>query len=158
MSYKNVKISEAMEYVEQLLKDAVAQLPDREKVDVERPGTIEGYRLSHGRGSFLIVPGKGTLDNKEFPNTIIQDHDMMIYVYPVIKYISGRNEPADYVDFVMDTLTGVEIQPAEGSKRADRQMYATDWTVVKEEHGEWWFLVGVVLPYSRFEKEYLQNQ
>lgn len=158
MDFRNVKISEVMNFVERLLKEAVALLDDKERVAVEQPPTIESYHLSHQRGALLIVPGKGLLDNEEFANTIVQKHNIMIYVYAVVNHIPGRRSPSDYVDFIMDTLTGTEILPEEGSKRGDRQMYCTDWTVVKEERGEWWFLVGAVLPYSRFEKEYLQNQ
>jgi hypothetical protein len=158
MNFRNVKISEAMNLVEQLLKDAVALLPDKEKVKVHQPATIENYRLDHQRGALLIIPGKGLLDNEDMANAIIQKHNMMIYVYAVVNYIESRNHPSDYIDFILDTLTGKEIVPEEGSRRGDRQIYCTDWTLIKEERGEWWFLVGAVLPYSRFEQEFINNQ
>lgn len=147
-----------MNFVEQLLKEAVAQLPGKEKVDVQQPGTIEGFRRSHQRGHLLIVPGRGLLDNEEMADAIVQKHDMAIHVYPVINYITGRDHPSAYIDFIMDTLTGVEIEPSNGSKRGDRRIYCTDWNVVKEERGEWWLFVAAVTPYTRFEKEFIDQQ
>lgn len=152
MAKRNATIQDGMDIIEQQLNDAAALLNNDQRIAVEQPGSITSYRLQHPRGSLLIVPGKGNFQPKGNPGNVILDHNMFVDVYVVVNYLAGKEHPSFYVDFVMETLNGVEID----TKRSDRQLICYDWDVVKEERGEWWFVVSVMIPLVRYEKDYFK--
>lgn len=152
---KNLQIIEVIDSTEELLKKAVQEnLSIENQVKVEQPFAIETYTLSHSRGSLLVTPGGGKFKKSDLPHTIIQDHDIQLDIYPVIRNISNQMKPWGYIDFIYDTLVGTEIE----SRRTERQIYAAGWEAVKEENGIWWFRVSIIIPTERAEKNLLNNQ
>ena len=158
--YSNLKISEAKKLLKDELDQQILELDAADQVKTEYPISVEEYKLNHPRGALLVVykgsDYKGSNnDASKLESFILQDRDIHIGVICIIrKNASGGMDVDDYVDFVKESLTGLVT----AADRADNKTYpiADEW--MKEDGGEWWYGITILVPGLNVEQEILDNQ
>lgn len=137
--------------IKQLIRDRLQQAVNSDlatnlRIPVEIPPTIDNYKLSHPIGAYLIVYRGSKYASKNLKLVIAQNRDVEIGVIVVSRY---RNEytPEDYVDFALNSLSGIEMQ----AKRTDRKVYCVSDEFIGEENGIWWYAMTLVVPVEFFE-------
>ena len=135
------------------LQDEIDNIDDaKEKVLVEQPLSIENYKLSHPKGSLLVIYRGSTFEDTQSENSIIQNRNIEIGVIAVIRASYTGKTVEEWVQFIIDTVSGLWI-------KADyKQIYVSDDEFIKEENGVWWYAVTVRVP-TRYmtHKEFNQS-
>ena len=150
-----INIAGAKKLVKEALEAAILELEDPgDVVKVEYPLSVEEYKLNHPRGALLVFSKGGDYKDSKLESAILQDRNMQIGVIAVIKKKQSGMEPEDYIDFAKETLTGLEISV----DRGDHKSYPIQDEWIKEEGGEWWYGLTVVIPTLNIEQEILENQ
>lgn len=149
------KASKALNLAEQLLISGVDKLDQPDKVKVEQPGSAKNYTLSHVRGALLILYGGSAYSKTdERNNAVLMKRDIVVSVIVWIRHYDKRMAACDYVDFVLDALTGAEIENTR--PEYERKIYPIDDDLVEEKNGEWQYIVRVGVPTDYVEQKYKQ--
>lgn len=152
--YTQLKISEAKKIIKDKLDLEILSLPESERLITEYPLSIEEYKLNHPRGALLIVYKGSDFQKSKVEGFQIQPRDLQIGIIAVIKKNNGSKDPEEYVDFIKDSLTGIEIQV----EREEKKTYPVKDEWLKEESGEWWYAVTIIVPTMSIEKKILDHQ
>jgi hypothetical protein len=141
-------IKEYKEILKQKLEYAIQQnLESSKRIPVELPVALENYVLRHPVGAYLIIYKGSNYANKDLKNAVAQNRDMEFYVVVAARHRTDHT-PEDYLDFAIDTLSGIEIEAI----RTDRKIYCKEDEWLKEENGEWWYAATFVVPSEFFEQ------
>ena len=155
MAYQTpINIAGAKTLVKEALEAAILDLDAEERVPVVYPISVEEYKLNNPRGAFLIVYKGADYKDTKLDSFILQDRNIQIGVIAVIRKKQSGMEPEDYIDFARETLTGLAIQVDRGENKSFP--IQDEW--IKEEGGEWWYGITVVIPTLNIEAEILENQ
>lgn len=150
-----LNIKGAKELVKTTLEAAILELENPEDVvKVEYPLSVEEYKLNHPKGALLVVYKGADYKDTKLELAILQDRDIHIGIIAVIKKKSSGMDPEDYIDFVRETLTGLEITV----DRGDNKSFPFEDMWMKEEGGEWWYAITVLIPTLNIEQAILDNQ
>jgi hypothetical protein len=150
-----LNIKGAKDLVKTTLEAAILKLENPEDVvKVEYPLSVEEYKLNQPKGALLVFYKGGEYKDTKLENAIHQDRNMHIGVMAVIKKKQSGMDPEDYIDFCRTALTGLEIAVTRGDNKSFP--IADEW--IKEEGGEWWYIITVVIPTLNIEQEILDNQ
>ena len=152
--YKPINISDARKLLKDKLELDMLSLPAGDRIKVEYPLKVEEYSLNDPRGVLLLVFKGSEYQKTDIENYIKQDRDIHIGVVIVVKKASSGMQPEDYVDFVRESLSGIEIQV----NRQEKKTYPIKEELLKEESGEWWYGITIVVPTLNIEKIILDNQ
>jgi hypothetical protein len=136
-----------------ILKNAMLTLPEKERLVVEIPDSVDNYKLNHPRGAVLVVYRGSNYIKKNINDFLAQDRDIEIGVIVIarnIKSIANNSmSPDDYLDFVIDKLSGQVID----NKREEKKIYCKGDEFVDEENGVWTYLATFVVPIDFFEED-----
>ncbi len=124
--------------------DTVCQLP------VEVPISIEDYKLNHPKGAYLVVYRGGNFSKTKVAQAIRQDRDLEFGIITVIRNTAKGMLPEEYVEFAIESLSGLEIE----TPRAERLAYVISDEWIKEENGIWWYAVTLTVPVDFLETKY----
>jgi hypothetical protein len=141
-------IKEAKEFIKTILDAKVLDLPVSQRIPTEFPVSIEEYILRHPLGTILIVYQGGSYKQKSAPGIVHQDRDMGFWVVPVIRHLEGKMTPEEWIDFVIDSLSGEEIEV----ERANRKLSAANDEFIDEENGVWKYGITITVPELFIEK------
>lgn len=140
-------IKEALNLVKTTLETAVSNLEAADKVLVEIPRSVENYKLSHNRGALLIVYRGSDFQQSEIVQIVAQNRNIKIGVIAAIrKKITGMS-PEEYLDFLADSLSGIEIT----NKLSRALTFVEDDEFLDEVEGVWYYACTVVIPTDFFE-------
>ena len=148
-----INIAGAKKLVKEALEAAILDLDEGEGIPVVYPISVEEFKLNHPRGSFLIVYKGADYKDSKLESAILQDRNIQIGVIAVIKKKQSGMDPEDYIDFARETLTGLDISV----DRGDNKSFPIQDEWIKEEGGEWWYGLTVVIPTLNIESEILGN-
>ena len=140
-------IKEGKELIKNLLTDAVLTLPPHMQIPVEIPTSIDGYKLSHPVGAYLIVYKGSTYKQKDVKNIVAQDRDIEIMVVITSRYHADYT-PEEYLDFAINKLSGYQMDV----KRTDRRIYCSQDEWLGEEAGIWSYAATFVIPVEFYQE------
>ncbi|HEX2982969.1 MAG TPA: Gp37 family protein [Ignavibacteriales bacterium] len=145
-------IKEAKEIIISKLIEEVNKLPEEERVPVEAPRSITGYKLNHPKGAFLVVYKGGSFaKTKNGAGVIMQDRDIEIGVVAVVRKTEYNKQPEEYIEFVHDALAGFEV---EYSGRAENKIFSVSDEWIDEEEGIWRYAASFAVPAVFIEKSF----
>lgn len=151
MANKVEKISEALALIEAKLIEAVGLLDQSNRVAVEQTSSIDGMRISDPKGNIFVAYLSGKHKPKDLRNNcILNDRDLVVGVFPFIRYFDNGMKPSDYVDFVNEALSGIEIENTRAEYQ--RKIYPIDDSLIEENNGEWKYMVRFGVPIDFIEK------
>lgn len=137
-----MKTIDAMNFVGSKLKTAFEELSESNRLKVEIPESIEEYRLTHPNGAALVVYRGSDYEDAGVSGFTVQKRNMEIGVILVVRRKSERMNPEEYVDFVLDKLSGAET----GAKFNSKKVHAVQDEWIKEENGIWFYGVTFAFP------------
>lgn len=137
-----MKIAEGKKTIYETIDKKLEELNLTDRVEVEIPISVEDYKLNHPRGVFLIVYKGSVYLDSDAEDFIQQNRDMQFGVIAVVRKKTTGMAPEDYLDWVREKLTGVEVDV----DRAERKIYPLDEEWIKEENGVWWYGITFALP------------
>lgn len=141
-------IKEAITLLKDLLENAVmTQLATTLQIPVEIPTSIEGYKLSHPIGAYLIVYKGSQFKQKDIVNIVAQDRDIEIMVVVTARY-RAEFTPEEYLDFAIDVLSGYQMNVY----RADRLIRCVSDEWLGEDAGIWSYSATFLVPSEFFQK------
>lgn len=148
------KAKEALEWFEQILKGKMPLLKTTDQLCVEIAATTDGYVLKHPRGALLVVYGGSVFpESLTKGSTVHLKRDILIQIGIIVKYLSNEMLPAEYVDWVIEKLSGFEVfsrRPAN-----ERKTIPVRDDLVSEENYEWRYLVTMKVPAEFFTVDQL---
>ncbi len=158
MEYTIEKISEAFKVIEDALSEKLKELDQANRVAVERLTQLDGYVLKDPVGVIgLLYAGDNFTKRDDYRgNKIFMKREMLISVVPIIRFIDSprisvehyKMIPADYVDFVLGAVAGIEVF----NKRPgyENKIYPVASSLAEEANGVWKYPVtfGVPLDYA----------
>ncbi len=133
---------DAMNFIVSKLKSAFEELPESERLKVEIPESIEEYRLTHPNGAALIVYRGSDYEDAGVSGYTVQKRNMEIGVIIAARRKSERMQPEEYIDFVLDKLSGTKTEAKFNSKK----IHAVQDEWIKEENGVWFYGVTFAFP------------
>ncbi len=133
---------DAMNFVVSKLKTAFEELTESDRLKVEIPESIEEYRLTHPNGAALVVYRGSDYEDAGVSGYVVQKRNMEIGVIIAARRKSERMHPEEYIDFVLDKLSGTETEAKFNSKK----MRAVQDERIKEENGVWFYGVTFAFP------------
>jgi hypothetical protein len=144
---KAESILAAKKLIKSILETAIGSLPKKDQVIVEFPISVDNYVLNHSKGSYLVLYKGGNFSEPYSGNLVDQDRDIQMGVVAVIRKTSGDKEPEEHIDFIIDAISGYEIE----NNREEKRIYslADEW--LKEENGIWWYMVIFKIPTDYLE-------
>lgn len=142
-------IKEALNLVQTTLETAVSSLEAVDKVLVEIPRSVENYKLSHNRGALLIVYRGSDYQQSELVQVVAQNRNIRIGVIAVIRKKLTGMSPEEYLDFIADSLSGIEIV----NKLSRALIHIEDDEFLDEIEGVWYYAATVVVPCDFIEVE-----
>lgn len=123
------------------LETEIGKIEDaKERVLVEQPVSIENYKLSHPKGSLLVIYRGSTFEDSQSENSILQNRNIEIGVIAVVRASYTGKAVEEWVQLIIDTVSGLWI------KENYKQIYVSDDEFLKEENGVWWYVVTVRVP------------
>jgi hypothetical protein len=134
---------EALNIVLTTLKSGVDGLPQNEKLKVEIPESVEDYRLSHPNGALLVVYRGSEYNEAGVKGYVAQKRDMEIGVIIIARRKTSGKTPEEYIDFVLDTLSGI-IPDGLIFNNSKVRALSDEW--IKEENGVWFYAVTFLFP------------
>lgn len=135
-------VKEVMQLLETKLNNAVFSLDAGDKVIVEIPRSVEEYKLSHPNGALLIVYRGSQYRDIDMAQFTAQERDMEIGVIIAVRTRKQGMQPFEYVDYVLDTLAGIEIF----NKTKVGRIAAAEDEFLNEENGVWYYAVTFAVP------------
>ncbi|MGK9367525.1 hypothetical protein ACSSWA_01330 [Melioribacter sp. Ez-97] len=159
MEVKIENIREAIKIFEDALGEAALELPRQDRVSVERLRTLDQYKLAHPRGILGILYGGSTYENTSRGRTLLMKRLMLINVAPIIRFVDNSIQPsekftsmmpAEYVDFVIDKITGIEV--FNHLPGYERKVYPIRDELIDEQDYVWKYLVTFAVPVDLIEK------
>ncbi|QKJ99926.1 MAG: hypothetical protein HND40_10320 [Ignavibacteriota bacterium] len=139
-------IKDVKELIKNLLTDAILTLPPQLQIPVEIPTSIDGYKLSHPIGAYLIVYKGSTYRQKDVKNIVAQDRDIEIMVVITARYREDYT-PEEYLDFAINKLSGYQTD----AKRTDRMIYCSQDEWLGEEAGIWSYAATFIVPVEFYQ-------
>jgi len=158
------KIREAIDVFEKVLDPAIKELDQCDQVTKERLRTLSEYKLTHPRGVLGILYGGSTYESITKGRTLLMKRIMLIQVAVVIRFIDNPLQPsesyrvmmpAEYVDFIIDKISGIEI--FNHLPEYQRKVYPVRDELVDEQDYVWKYLVTFGVPVDFMEKELKEN-
>lgn len=158
------KIREAIKVFENALEPAIKKLDQQDQVGLERLRTLDQYKLTHPRGSIGILYGGSNYENTTKGGSLLMKRIMLINVAPIIRFVDNPMQPsekynvmmpAEYVDFVVDALTGIEI--FNHLSAYENKVYPVRDELVDEQDFVWKYLVTMAVPVD-FVEQNLKNK
>lgn len=155
------KIREAIKVFEDALEPAIRKLNQQDLVKLERLTTLDGYRLKEPRGVLGLLYGGSTFERVTKSNVVQMKRIMLINVAPIIRFVDNPLQPtekynvmmpAEYVDFVIDALTGIEIFNHLPSY--ENKVYPVRDELVDEQDYVWRYLVTMAVPVDFVEENF----
>jgi len=140
---------DAMNFIVSKLKSAFEELPVSKRLKVEIPESIEEYRLTHPNGAALVVYRGSDYEDAGVSGYTVQKRNMEIGVILAVRRKSERMQPEEYVDFVLDKLSGTETEAKFNSKK----IHAVQDEWIKEDNGVWFYGVTFAFPNDFVEEE-----
>ena len=159
MEVKIDNIREAIKVFEDALNEAVIELPQQDRVAVERLNTLDQYKLAHPRGVLGILYGGTTYENTSKGRTLLMKRLMLINVAPIIRFVDNTTKPSDnimtmmpaeYVDFVIIKLTGLTV--FNHLPEYERKIYPIRDELIDEQDYVWKYLITFAVPLDLIEK------
>jgi len=159
MEVKIDNIREAIKVFEDALNEAVIELPQQDRVAVERLNTLDQYKLAHPRGVLGILYGGSTYENTSKGRTLLMKRLMLINVAPIIRFVDNTTKPSDnimtmmpaeYVDFVIIKLTGLTV--FNHLPEYERKIYPIRDELIDEQDYVWKYLITFAVPLDLIEK------
>lgn len=149
-------ISDALNLAEQELKKRADTLTMRDQVKVEQTASFENIRINGPKGTLFVSYLGGSHKPTDMRNNaVVTKRDMQIGVLAYVRYFDEGMKPADYVDFIYNALSGIEIE----NRRAEyeRKLYPIDDKLIEEANGEWKYLIRIGVPTDFWEESIKQN-
>lgn len=136
------------------LEDKINELPIEHQIKVEIPTRLETLNLDTHFGKVFVIPIGGQLSKPDDPHAVLQRHDFGIGVIVGIRYQSDKPEPLFYVEYVLDALSGMEIE--NNREDGEYRTYSTNWEPYEEKWkaNEWWYRILFILPCDYYEEEF----
>ncbi|MBI1936658.1 MAG: hypothetical protein HYS25_00895 [Ignavibacteriales bacterium] len=154
-------IREAIKVFEDVLLPALEQLEQQDKVGIERLTTLDGYKLKLPRGVLGLLYGGSTYERATNSSVVQMKRIMLINVAPIIRFIDNPIQPsekfnvmmpAEYVDFVVNALTGIEIFNHLPSY--ENKVYPVRDELAEEQDYVWKYLVTMAVPVDFVEESF----
>lgn len=156
MTYKYENITQLLKLLQEKLSDAAKILDQRDNVVVEIAATIEGITIKGPKGTvYLIYLGSKHSKKDERNNAVMNNRDIVIGAIAFVKYFSDGMKPDEYVEWINDTLTGIEIENTR--PEYERKIYPINDELIDENLGEWKYMVRIGVPVDYIEKQYRIN-
>jgi hypothetical protein len=133
---------EIKEVIGNAIATALQQLPENEWLKIEYPKVFRTYKPSHPVGEFVIFVNQAKYGNSKNANSIVQDKDLRISIFVIVKVTDQGKRPEEYIDFLDSILTGIRIL----SNRADKLVYPESFEFMDEENGYWSYECIYVVP------------
>jgi hypothetical protein len=143
-------IKEVKDLIKAKLEADIALLPDAERIPVEYPRSVDGYKLNHPRASYLLVYRGAKLSENNAPNVLVQDRDIEISVIAVVRSLANGKTAEEHLDFIADSIAGLEVE----TMRPDGRIQITSEEWIKEEDGIWWYAITFKIPLEFVQVEY----
>jgi hypothetical protein len=152
MAVKKIKLDDLTQKFIGTLRDEIKKLPQEQQRNVEEIVNINTFAIPNPFGVIGVIPVSGKLDKSKIESGILQDHDVGMGVIVAMRYVSGHPKPISYVEYVMDSMTGLYLE----NNRPDRQVYPLGWEPLEDkwQNGEWWYQITFVCPIDHYEKEF----
>jgi len=155
MIYTVEKISDALKIFQDVLLAKKDLLDTRDQVSIEQAASLENLRNSGPKGTIhLIYLGSKQTKQKTTNNAILMDRDLQIGAVAHIRYFDDGMKPHDYVEWVNDTLCGLEIENTRAEYQ--RKVYPINDELIDETNGEWKFMIRLGVPIEFIEKSLTQ--
>ncbi len=157
-------IREAIKVFEEALEPAIKKLDQQNLVKVERLTTLDGYKLKEPRGAIGLLYGGSTYESNSKGRSLLMKRIMLINVAPIIRFIDNPIQPtekynvmmpAEYVDFVIDALSGIEV--FNHLPEYERKVYPVRDELVEEQDFVWKYLVTMAVPVDFTEPKLKAN-
>jgi hypothetical protein len=152
MAVKKIKYSELKKIFKDKLQAEVDKLPSQFQRPVEIIRSLNEFKIPNSFGVFGIIPIGGDFKASQNPSAIIQDHDLAMGVIVGMFPVLGHPSPDEYVEFVIDSLTGLYLE----NNRPERLVYPVRWEPIEErwENNEWWYRIIFNCPIDHYEKRF----
>lgn len=143
-------IENAFDYFEDALNEGMALLDPEDRLGVKRASSLDPatYTPDHPLGELLLAfPGDnfGSPENKQ---DVIQDRDLRLTVVSVIRWFSEKEKPEYYLDWIVDTISGLEVLR---TNRAEKKIHSVGSEFMAEKNKIWWHLTTFNVPLKYFE-------
>ncbi len=149
------KISDALKLFEGTLNDKVKLLDQRDIVKIEQTASIENIRISGSKGTIhLVYLGGRHVKTNETNNAVLTKRDLQIGAIAHIRYFDEGMKPHDYVEWLNDSLSGLEIENSRAEY--ERKVYPVNDELIDEANGEWKFMVRFGIPVDFIEQQLKQ--
>src|SRR5690606_19457737 len=119
----------------QLEKYQAEQMESLECLAVKYPKEIEEHKPTHPVGEFLLVFNSAQYGKPLATNTVIQDEDVYISLFTVVRNLDQGKFAEEYTDLAKAGLSGLQIN----QKRADKLVYPVSVKWLKEENQYTWY-------------------
>lgn len=143
-------IKDVKDFIKGKLDEAMQMLSAGERLPVNFPRYINEYKINHPKGELLVVYKEEKFGQSKVENGVLQDRDIKIGVIVIVRKTIDGMAPEEYVDWVTDTLSGLEMD----SDRPDRFITAEMSEWLKEQNYEWWYGMTFKVPVVFMEKQY----
>lgn len=149
------KISDALKLFEDTLNESVQLLDQRDQVKIEQAPSIENIRKAGPKGTIhLVYLGSKQVKKDIRNNAVLTNRDLQIGAIAQIQYFDEGMKPHDYVEWLNDTLSGLEIDNTR--PEYERKVYPINDELIDEANGEWKFMVRFGVPIEFIEQSIKQ--
>ena len=157
-------IRQAFETFETVLGAEIEKLEPRNKISCERATSMDGFEPKNARGGIGILYGGSGYEKTTRGPSLIMKRALKINLLISAKFIDNPNQktenvsammPAEYVDFVIDALSGVKV--FNHLPEYENKVYPVADEIVGEETNNWKYLVTMAVPVDYVEKSLRNN-
>lgn len=118
-----------------------------ERLKIIYPYEITNYNPVHPAGEFLVIMNSVQYGKSKNTASVVQDKDVRISVYAVVKFNEMGKSPEEYTDFLETALSGLRITNC----RAEKLVYPESTKFVKEKNRYWWYEMVFVCPVTNLQ-------
>jgi hypothetical protein len=118
-----------------------------ERLKIVYPYGIADYNPLHPAGEFLVILNSVQYSKSKNTASVVQDKDIRISVYAVVKYLEMGKSPEDYTDFLETALSGLRLT----NNRAEKLVYPESTRFIKERDRYWWYEMVFVCPVTNLK-------
>jgi len=150
-------ITDVFDLFEKTLAEGVEKLQQADRVTVERLFSIpdDNYMLKPPKGTYGIMNSGTNYSKRDSARVTQLDQDILMSVVSIIRFTDNGMQtvdkvkrfgmmPAEYPDYAVDLLTGIEIFSTRPV--ADRKIIPIKTDLVNEKNGLWIYVTTFSVP------------
>lgn len=133
------------EWLVDKVKEKLEELPAEDRIVVERPPSIENYKLIHPIGAIIVLYAGSTSSESSSTNKIVQDKNYEFGIVLMCRNIPGKKPPEYYVQYIIDSLSGLRY--------FSQLIYFAEDSFMDEVNGVWSYYLKLIIPGKYMDKK-----